>query len=211
MKRIAFAVGLSALAMLMVTSSPSGAGEVAFAPLSRSYSPPPLSRRQGWLTISNRDWHSYSIGVDGDNLFLYRGDSGFRGMVIPSGTTISIALKNDTYDLYGSNPDKLRVRIREGRTTTLSLEPFGYHGNTGLVGVVNDGDRVRNGVIFDSYATTVVVPHPPVVVAPPPPPPVIIHRPPYRPPHRPVPPPSRPPRPGGRDNGWNIIFGFGKR
>ncbi|MDR1534435.1 MAG: hypothetical protein LBU64_04975 [Planctomycetota bacterium] len=190
--------------------------KVRLAPMARSYQPPSLGRRQGWLAISNRDWFGYTLVVGGgDKLFLHRDNAGAPGVSIPSGTTVTVALNRDNYDLFGSGPGRLRVRIRESRTTTLSLEPFGYVGGTGLLGVVNDGDRVDNGTLFESPPEVVVV-RPPVIVAPPRPPPGFNRPPAYRPP---PPPPHRPPgrpdgrpgRPGGRDrdDGWNLIFNFG--
>lgn len=240
MKRGLLAVAVAVLAAILANPPSAGAAGVAvqinLAPLSRSYSPPPLGRRQGWLAVSNRDWVPYSLVVNGKgNLALYRADSGFGGVVIPSGTTVTLALEKDTYNLYGNNPERLQVRIREGRTTTLSLEPYGYAGNAGLIGVVNDGDRVRNGTLFDVYAPppVIVTPaQPPIIIAPPPPPPIIVNRPPiivrppaYRPPPpppyyrpgRPYPPPP-PPRPGRpyppppppKQDGWGFVFGFSK-
>lgn len=238
MKRIAFVLGLTAFVLVLAAIRPVAAGttidvRVNLAPLGRAFSPPPLGRRQGWLTVSNRDWIPLSLRIEGDRMFLHRGGGGFGGVIIGSGSSVTIALDRNTYDLFGSSPERLRVRIREGRTTTLSLEPFGFVGNTGLQGVVNDGDRVRTGVLFGGGGNTVVIPQPPVVVAPPPPP-IIIQRPPlrpapppHRPPHRPPsrpgfgpgprpqplpepPPPSRRPG-GGRDDGWGFTFGFERR
>ncbi|MCL2000683.1 MAG: hypothetical protein FWG74_04540, partial [Planctomycetes bacterium] len=170
---------LACLAVIPAVLPKAGAGTVQvnvnLAPLGRSFSPPPLARNQGWLTVSNRDWTNYSLVVQGNNrLFLYRAGDGFGGTIIPSGATVTIALQKATYDLYGNHPEKLRTRIREGRTTTLSLEPFGFVGQTGLIGVVNDGDRVRNGTLFDIHVAPVVVAPPPPPgggVRPPPPPP----------------------------------------
>ncbi len=199
MKKTMMALALVALVAGFAASPPGWAGQraqVRMAPLGRVYPVPPLGRKQGWLTISNQDWKTYTLQQGGDDkLFLYReGTGGYGGVVIPSGTTVTIAVEKDNYDLYGNNPDRLKVRVREGRTTTLVLEPFGFVGNSGLVGVVNDGERVRRGTLFDTYTTTVVVPAPPpppptVIVQPPPPPPPppVIIRPPVR--RRPPPPP----------------------
>ena len=230
MRKGLLAVCLAALAVALVLPSRAHAvqAEVRLAPMGRSYSPPALGRKQGWLTVSNRDWQEYTLVVGpNDRMFLYQGGRGYGGIVIPSGATITLAVEKDNYRLYGNNEDKLRVRVREGRTTTLSLEPFGYVGNTGLRGVVNDGDKVRNEVLFDNYyeAPVIVQTPPPVIInRPPPPPPVIINRPPvvvnrppshrppaYRPPaHRP--PSHRPPsRPGHKDDGWGFTFSFGNR
>lgn len=219
MKKGLLAIGFAALALVMAIPGQAHAmqAEVRLAPMGRSYSPPPLGRRQGWLTVSNRDWQNYTLVVDRkDKIFIYRGGQGYGGVVIPSGATITIALEKETYDLYGNNSDKLKVKVREGRTTTLSLEPFGYVGNTGLMGVVNDGDKVRNEVLFDNYAPPVVIQPPPTIIVnrPPPPPPVIVNRPPvivHRPPaHRPPPPPPRH-RDRGRKDGWGFSFGFDSR
>lgn len=218
MKKGLLAIGFIALAVALAFPAQAHArqAEVRLAPMGRSYSPPPLGRKQGWLTISNRDWQTYSIVVTGkDKIFVYRANQGQGGLVIPSGATMTIALEKETYDLYGNNSEKLKVKVREGRTTTLSLEPFGYTGNTGLMGVVNDGDKVRNEVLFDDYAPPVIIQQPPptVIVNRPPPPPVIIQRPPVvvgRPYHRPPPPP--PPRHhGNRKGGWGITFNFDGR
>lgn len=192
--------------------------EVRLAPMGRSFSPPALGRRQGWLTVSNRDWISYSLVFDrDDNIYLYRSDSGMGGMVIPSGTTITVALEKDTYDLRGNTGNKLKVRVREGRTTTLSLEPFGYVGNTGLVGVSNDGDRVRRETLFSAYTTQVVVPSAPVIINRPPPPPIVVRPPSYRPPpprpgyYHPRPGNRPPPPPPPRRDGWGFSVHFGGR
>lgn len=187
--------------------------EVTYAPVRRHGAPPPpLGRKQGWLTITNRDWQPYSVAVQGnDKIFVYRDGGRYGGIVVPSGSTVTIALEKDSYDLYGSSSNRLKVRIREGRTTTLSLDPYGYVGSTGLRGVVNDGDRVRDEVIFEPYVQTVVVrppPPPPVIVRPP----VVIQPgPPRRPPPPPPPPPGRRPPHGGKNDGWGFVFGFGSK
>lgn len=212
----AFAV----LALALALSSGDGplpgavhAAEVRLAPVGRHFgAPPPLGRKQGWLSITNRDWMPYYLAVNRkDKLFLYRAGDGHGGVLIPSGTTVTLALEKETYDMYGTSSERLKVRVREGRTTTLSLEPFGFVGNTGLRGVVNDGDRVRNEVLFDNYSTVVVRPTPvPVIVnrpPPPPPPPVIIGRPPY---HRPPPPPPPPPPPRRHRDSWGFVFGMSR-
>jgi hypothetical protein len=185
--------------------------QIRLAPLTRSHRPPSLGRKQGWLTVSNRDWNPYILTINGDDLFLRRDGGG--GVVIPSGATVTIALGKDTYDLHGEGGE-LKVRIRESRTTILSLEPFGYVGSTGLTGVVNDGDRVSKATLFNSFSPPVVIhPPPPIIVRPPAdrPPPAVVRPPAHRPP-----PHGRPERPGNRpggkrDDGWSIIFNFGKK
>lgn len=197
-------------AATMLTAVPAAAAEifaeVNLAPLSRSFGMPSLGRRQGWLTISNRDWQQYSLVRNGRDLNLFMGGiAGFGEVItIPSGATVTIALEKETYRLRGSNGNRLNVRVREGRTTTLSLEPFGFVGSSGLRAVVNDGDRVRDEVLFDPMTVVMQPGPPPVIVHPPPPvivtrPPVVVQRP--RPPvvvnigrpgSRPPPPSVRP-------------------
>ncbi len=216
MKKALIALIAIMVVALMPQSQAAGV-QIQLAPLSRSYNPPPLGRKQGWLVISNRDWQDYTMNIDynSEKLYLYRAGEGWGSVHIPSGTSITIALNKNTWDLYGKTDSRLKVRVREGRTTSLSLEPFGYQGSAGLNGVVNDGDRVRNEVIFESYAPPVVVrpaPRPPTVIVEQPP--VVVHRPPpvvVRPPaHRPPPPPPRRPPHGrpGRDKGWGFSLFF---
>ncbi len=199
-----------------------GMDRIALAPLHRAHAVPPLGRKQGWLAITNRDWEDYYLEQSSkDKLFLHRERVRGRGpmIAIPSGATITIAIDRDSYDLMGETSDRLRVRVREGRTTTLSLEPFGYRGNSGLVGIVNDGDRVRKETLYDTYSAPVIVPAPPPVVIerPAPPPPVVVTRPPVvveRPvvvhpaPGRRPPPPPPPPPPKRKPDGWGFFFGF---
>ena len=197
----------AALLLALVATSTVVAGQfaaqVTMAPLGRAYSPPPLGRKQGWLVISNRDWMDYTLSIDynDEKLYLYRQGQGWGSVHLPSGSTITIALEKDTWDLYGNSSEKLKVRIREGRTTTLSLEPFGYVGNTGLMGVVNDGNNIRNETLFNVYTQPVIVTPPPpaIIIEQPPPPPVIVGRPPRYRPHgyypAPPPPPPPPPKP----------------
>lgn len=209
---------------------PRGGGMITSAPIVKVYSPPPLMHKQGWLEVSNRDWIDYTLtrGKD-DRLFLSRGAiQRGGGIIIPSGATVALALEKDDYDLYGESPEKLKVDVREGRTTTLSLDPFGPVEYSGLTGVVNDGKRVRSSTLFESRQPPVVVVQPapppvivqpaprpvyvqpaPVVVvrpAPPPPPPVIVRPPPVV--VRPAPPPPPPP-PYRRDKGWGFSFFYG--
>ncbi|MDR0362166.1 MAG: hypothetical protein LBJ46_05715 [Planctomycetota bacterium] len=207
--------GALALLLGVTLAAPAwAAAQIAHAPLHHSHNPPPLGRKQGWLVISNRDWMDYSLMIDysKEKIYLYRPGMGYGTVQAPSGTSITLALPKDNWDVYGQGDQKLKVRIREGRTTTLSLEPFGYAGNTGLNAVANDGDRVRSETLFFDIPQIIVQP-PPVVVAPPPRPPVVIMPPPHRPPpHRPPhrPPPHRPPHGPGRDRnkGWGFSLFF---
>lgn len=161
--------------------------------------------KEGWLSISNHDWQPYFINiVPGDErIFISRHPNG--GMVVNSGENVVVNLRKNTYKTYGDSGNKLEVRVREGETTTLDLNPFGVVGNSGLTGVARDRQRVRSETLFNNYApppTVIVQPAPPpaVIVRPAPPPVVIERRPPVivvpgGPPHyrRYGPPPHHPP------------------
>lgn len=218
-------LGLGILALAIAIAVPSRAhamqAEVRLAPMGRSFAPPSLGRKDGWLAISNRDWQPYTIVIERKGrASIYEGAQRYAGQqsfVIPSGATMTIALEKDSWEFRGNNDDKLKVKVREGRTSTLSLEPFGPVGNTGLRGISNDGDKVRSEILFDTYVAPIVVQRPPVIVQTPPPPPVIVTRPPViverprpRPPYHRPPPPSHRPRPG-RNDGWGFSFDFNSR
>jgi hypothetical protein len=184
---------LGVLALVIAMALPASAGalevDVRFAPLATTYAPPAIGSKQGWLAISNRDWQPYTIVIEKKGrASLYQGSQSYPGMesyVIPSGATTTLALEKDTWEFRGNNNDKLKVKVREGRTSTMSLEPFGPAGNTGLRGVTNDGEKVRNEILFNNYYEPPVVIQPPTIIAAPPPPPVIVTRPPvvvHRPP-----------------------------
>jgi hypothetical protein len=220
MKKGWFAFGVIALALVMASPA-TAAGvevEVRLAPLGRTYAPPRLGSKQGWLSISNRDWKDYTfVENKKGRATLYEGGINYPGsIVIPSGSTITIALEKDTWDIMGNTNDRLKVKVREGRTSTVSLEPFGYKGNTGLRGISNDGDRVRDEILFNVYVQPPVVIQPPpaIIIDRPPPPPVIIQRPPVVvvPPyhHRPPPPPPHYHHSGRPHHGdsWGFSFGF---
>lgn len=226
MKKGLLALGVLALALVMAIPAEAHArqAEVTFARIGRSFAPPPLGRKDGWLTITNYDWKDYSIAVSRKGT-LYISPATGGGTLLRSGTQITLALEKDTWDVYGASGEKLKVKVREGRTSTLDLQPFGYVGNTGLRGISNDGEKVRSEVLFDVYSAPpvvvqrppVVVQQPPVIVQTPPPPPVIVQRPPVviaPPVHRPPPRPSHRPgyRPGhGKRDGWGFTFGFNSK
>jgi hypothetical protein len=213
--------GLPALLLGVTLAAPAVAAQITFAPLRQSYSPPPLGRKQGFLVISNRDWMDYGLTIDysGEKLYLHRPGMGYGTVQIPSGASVTLALPKDNFELYGDSGEELRVRIREGRTTTLSLEPVGHVGNTGLVGVVNDGDRTRSETLFYEAPSVVVQPSPPPIIVTPPPrppvivvpprPPVVVRPPPHRPPPHGRPPPPHRPRPSrDRNKGWGFSLFF---
>ncbi len=208
MKRGLLAVG--AILMAIVLGVPAGraaAAEVRLAPLRHSYAPPHLGRKQGWLSISNRDYEDYTfVETKKGRASLYRGRQPYTGgVVIPSGSTITLAVEKDTWEIQGETGDRLKVKVREGRTSTVSLEPYGYAGQTGLRGISNDGERVRDEILFESYVQPQVVvrPAPPTVIVERPAPPAVIVRPPVvvgRPSHRPH-----------NDKDWGFSFNFGSR
>lgn len=157
---------------------------------------PSLYAKEGWLSVMNRDWIPYYLNIDfkRERMFLSKNPNG--GALIQSGQNLILNIRKDGYKLYGDSGRGLEVKIREGETTTLSLEPFGVFGNSGLTGVAATRDKVRSEVLFNNYVPpppVVVMPAPaPVVVVPayPPPPPVYYTRPPYY----------------YRDRGWNGIY-----
>jgi hypothetical protein len=196
--------------------------EVALAPITTSYAPPPLGRKQGWLTITNRDWKPYTVIITREGRMSLNDGVIAGGTVVRSGASLTMAVEKDTWQLLGPSGEKLECKVREGRTSTISLEPFGMAGSSGLRGVSNDGDRVRTEVLINGYVpppAPIIVQRPPVVVTRPPvivhQPPVVVHRPPpviVGRPHR------RPPshRPDFRDrnrdrDGWGFSFGFNSR
>lgn len=131
---------------------------------------PALYAKEGWLSVSNRDWQPYflQINVGDKRMFISRHANG--GMVVNPGENVVVNIRKEGYKLYGDSGEKLEVKIRENLTTTLSLEPFGVFGNSGLTGVVNDRGKVRSKVLFAPYVPvqTVIVEPAPVVVVPPP-------------------------------------------
>lgn len=199
---------------------------VRLAPVGASYAPPRLGRNQGWLTIANRDWKPYTVNITRKGRMSIMEGALPNGTVIRSGNSVTLAVDRDTWNILGPSGKDLECRVREGRTSTVSLEPFGFANNSGLRGVSNDGDRVRDEVLFESYIPPVVVQRPPVVIQRPPVvvqrPPVVVHTPPpvivnrshvvtpprRRPTHRP--PAQRPGRDRDRD-GWGFTFGFNSR
>lgn len=127
--------------------------------------------KEGWVSISNRDWMPYyiNVNVSDKRMFLSRNPNG--GFEIQSGQNIALNLRKNTYKLYGDSGNKLEVKIREDEVTTLSLEPFGVFGNSGLTGVAVDRDKVRTEVLVSNYSpapTVIVEESPSVIVVPPP-------------------------------------------
>lgn len=132
---------------------------------------PGLYHKEGWLTVSNADWESYYLVIDqkAKRMFLSRQPNG--GAELPSGHSVSFNLRKESYKLYGDTGNDLKVKIREGEATRVSLTPFGVVGNSGLNGIAQDRDKVRSEVLFSNYvpAPTVVVQEAPVIVVPGPP------------------------------------------
>lgn len=132
---------------------------------------PALYHKEGWLTVSNMDWESYYLVIDqaAERLFLSRQPNG--GAEVPSGHSVSFNLRKESYKMYGDTGNDLKVKIREGEVTRVSLTPFGVVGNSGLRGVAQDREKVRSEVLFGNYvpAPTVVVQEAPVIVVPGPP------------------------------------------
>lgn len=221
MKKALFALVALAAVFAVPAESMAGQAEVRLAPIRSSYAPPGLGRNQGWLTITNRDWKDYTVTIMKKGKMAINEGAAYGGTVIRSGTSVTIALEKDTWEMYGSSGEKLKCKVREGRTSTINLEPFGYVNNSGLRGVSNDGDKVRSQTLIENYAPPpVIIERPPVIVERPvivpAPPPVIVNRPPIivNRPHRPAPPPPpprRPPHHNNRRDGWGFTFGYNSR
>lgn len=159
---------------------------VSPAPIMVSGAYPPRYDKEGWLSISNRDWMPYYVNINrGDKrIFISRAPNG--GLAIQSGENIIVNLRKDTYKTYGESGNKLEVKIRENETSTLDFNPFGVVGNSGLSGVTVSRDRVRSEILFNNFspAPAIVVQEPSVIVVPSTPPPVYYYRPPYYRPYR---------------------------
>lgn len=216
MKKGMLFLGITALAVLLSASTGCGvqaADQVRLNTIRRQYAPPPMYNKQGLLAVSNRDWTKYTLVVTKKGrLSLYRGDTGYAGYEsypLPPGSTVYLALEKDTWEITAENRDRLKVKVREGRTSTLSLNPFGFRGNTGLMGVTNDGERAREQVLFNNYTQPVFVQPPTVIV--PPPPPTIVRPPVVVPPVVVVDPPryyAPPPPRRHHGSSWGFSFGF---
>lgn len=128
---------------------------------------PSLYTKEGWLSISNQDWESYYLIVDqkAKRLFISRAPNG--GMELESGRNRTLNIRKETYKIYGDSGRDLKIKVREGEVTRLSLVPFGVVGNSGLNGIVQDRERVNSERLFDNYVpppAMVIVREPPVVV-----------------------------------------------
>lgn len=165
--------GTSTTTPTVVTSSAStpAAGSPIFpASVVTSGAYPALYAKEGWLSVSNRDWQPYFLLVDVQKkrMFLSRNPNG--GVQIDSGQNVVLNIRKEGYKLYGDSGEKLTVKIRENMTTTLALEPFGVFGNSGLTGVATDKDKTRSEVLFYPFVPqpqTVIIERPaPVIVEP---------------------------------------------
>lgn len=151
---------------VVAAQPPSGAPITPVAVMTTS-AYPALYDKDGWFSISNRDWIPYYLIIDTQKsrMFISRSPNG--GVAIASGQNVVLNVRKDGYKLYGDTGEKLEVKIREGEATTMSLDPFGVFGNSGLTGVVADRDRVRSEVLFAPYVPTpqVIIQEPaPVIV-----------------------------------------------
>jgi hypothetical protein len=152
-------------------SMPAAGTPIAPVAITMSSAFPPRYDKEGWLTIMNRDWQPYyvNIAVQNKRIFISRSPNG--GFALQSGQSITVNIRKEGYKAYGDTGKSLTVKVREAETTTLSLNPFGVFGNSGLTGVATDREKVRTEVLFSNYvpAPTVIVQEPPVVVVPGPP------------------------------------------
>lgn len=154
----------------VVTSSPASPADgspmfPASVVVSGAY--PALYAKEGWLSVSNRDWQPYFLLIDVQKkrMFLSRNPNG--GVQIDSGQNVVLNIRKEGYKLYGDSGEKLTVKIRENLTTTLALEPFGVFGNSGLTGVATDQGKTKSEVLFYPFVPqpqTVIIERPPSVI-----------------------------------------------
>lgn len=154
-----------------VASGPAEGTPVVPLSISTVAAYPSLYAKEGWLSVSNQDYEAYFLNVDrgSKRIFISRVPNG--GFEVAAGENIVINTRKETYKMYGDSGIKLEVKVREGETTRLQLVPFGVVGNSGLQGIVQDRERVRNEILFNNYTpppAVVVVPERPVVVVEPP-------------------------------------------
>ncbi|MCC8109731.1 MAG: hypothetical protein LIQ30_11960, partial [Planctomycetes bacterium] len=107
MKNGLYLLGFLACCLSLALAEPVAAGhaEVRLAPLGRSMAPPSLGRKEGWLTISNRDWQDYTVRVEKERVFVTPGGGyrqygytgGYGEVTVPSGSTVTLAVEKDTY------------------------------------------------------------------------------------------------------------------
>ncbi|MDR2390441.1 MAG: hypothetical protein LBE84_02010 [Planctomycetota bacterium] len=185
------------------------AGQAVVAvPASPPAAYPPRQDKEGWLAISNHDWIPYYVSVNVGDKRIFISRHGAGGAPVESGQSIALALRKEEYRLYGDSGRDLKIKIREGETTTLSFTPFGLAGNSGMTGVATDRERTRSETLFDMYTpppavivqepAPIIIQEAPVYVVPGPPP-YYYHRPPppfFR--HR------------GRRGGGGLYFQFGR-
>ncbi|MCC8109260.1 MAG: hypothetical protein LIQ30_09505, partial [Planctomycetes bacterium] len=160
---------VASLPTSVAVAGPAPGTPVTPIPLSGSTAFPSLYAKEGWLSVGNQDAMPYYFLVNPGNkrLFISRSPNG--GYEIAPGQNLVLNLRKETYKLYGDSGRELKVRVREGESTTLRLVPFGVVGNSGLQGVAQDRDQVRSEVLFNNYvppAPVVVVDQPPVVIVP---------------------------------------------
>ncbi|MDR1518714.1 MAG: hypothetical protein LBU23_01025 [Planctomycetota bacterium] len=120
---------------------------------------PPRRDKDGWLSISNYDSTTYYLMVSESEkrIFVSRNPNG--GLAVGPGRNEIINLRKHDYKLYGDSGRDLKVKIRKGETTSLSLNPFGVVGNSGIIGVAVDREKTRSETLFDVYS-----PPPPVII-----------------------------------------------
>ncbi len=147
---------IAAIALFLSFSPSLFAADRELAPLQmRKPGQPVLDRRQGWLTISNRDWVDYYLTIDADHarIMLDRQNNG--GTRIASGSYQVVPLERAMWEVVGdSDRDMVEVRIRPGLESELALVPTGSGNQSGLVGVtMSDGSR-NTGTLFGTGSSS---------------------------------------------------------
>lgn len=130
---------------------------------------PPRREKEGWISFFNTSGESYFLSVDqkAKRIFLSRFPDG--GFELPSGTNRAVNVRKESYKMYGDNGQDLKVRVREGETTRVTLHPFGTEGGGILRVTSQDREKVQEKFLFGRVvrgAAPVVVRPAPVVVAP---------------------------------------------
>lgn len=179
MKSILPALFAVALTLAFPAEAAASYAEVQLAPISQTYAAPSLGRRQGWLTIVNRDWKSYTVNIMQNGRMAITAGEVYGGTVVHSGQSVILAVEAETWEVYGSSGAMLKCKVREGGGSMISLEPYGYANNSGLRGVSNDGENVRSEILIHNYSQPVVIQRPSVVVECP----VVVAHPPVHRPH----------------------------
>ncbi|MDR1613700.1 MAG: hypothetical protein LBT97_13095 [Planctomycetota bacterium] len=167
-----------ALLAVMAAAAFADAGQFR---ISRPHGPgrrrPPPGRRDSVLEITNNDDRGYAIDVDyRRNRLTFAHRSGGDIYLPGDSSRISLAFDDDDDWRIEGDHETLEIKMRDGRTTRLTLETRTSRNRIGLFGTVDDGRQRTTAQLF-RYADRPGRPNG------------------HRPPPRPTPPPPPPSRP----------------